>query len=303
MPTLRACLIRFTLKHTVGRRFRKAGRSVAELRKLEDMIARSQRPPKGTSFSPVTVGGVPAEWVRAPGASGDAAILYLHGGAFVMGSLATHRELAARVSAAARARVLCLGYRLAPEFPFPAALEDAKTAYGWLLAGGCAPRQLAIGGDSSGAGLALQVLLSLRDDGAPMPCAGFFMSPVTDWVEPERESFATRAELDPLVGPSQCRYTASLYVGDDADDPLLRPAEMDLAGLPPLWIQVGDREILLGHAERLASRAMGTAVEVDFRVWRGMWHVFQGAARYVPEGRQSLEELGIFLREKIGSDT
>lgn len=299
MPTCRASLIRIALQHSIGRKFRKAGLSVTRLRQLDDLLARSQHLPKGTKFSPVTVNDLPAEWILGPGAGTDAAILYLHGGGFVMGSPATHRELAARVSSAGGARVLCLGYRLAPEFPFPAALDDAKTAYRWLLSRSYAPHQLVIGGDSSGAGLALQTLLSLRDDGDTLPCAGFFISPMTDWVEPGGESFETRAALDPLVSPTQCRYTASLYVGSHADDPLLSPAEIDLEGLPPLWIQVGDREILVSHAERLARRAGQDGVETSFKIWPGMWHVFQAAARYVPEARQSLEELGAFLMERI----
>lgn len=304
MPSHRACLFRILLKYSVGRRFRRAETSIAEWRKLDDLILRNQRLPKGTRISPATVGERSAEWVHGRGAAPDAAILYLHGGGFIMGSPATHRELAARVSTAGRASVLSLGYRLAPEFPFPAALDDAKTAYRWLLGEGYAPERLVIGGDSSGAGLALQTLLSLRDEGAPSPCAGFFMSPVTDWVVPGGESFTTRAALDPLVTPAQCRHTSSLYVGGCADSsPLLRPAEMDLAGLPPLWVQVGDHEILLSDSERLAYRAAEAGVEVDFKVWLGMWHVFQTAARYVPESRQSIEELALFLRAKLGEST
>jgi acetyl esterase/lipase len=300
MPTYRARLIRLLLKYSIGRRFRRAGVSIAELRKLDDMIARSQRPPRGTRISPVTVSDLPAEWVHGPGAEPDAAILYLHGGAFVMGSPATHRELAARVSSAGRANVLSLDYRLAPEFPFPAAVDDAKTAYQWLLGEGYAPGRLIIGGDSSGAGLALQTLLSLRDEGAPLPCAGFFMSPVTDWVALSGESYATRAALDPLVSLAQCRHTSSLYAGSHAQDsPLLRPVEMDLAGLPPLWIHVGDHEVLLSDAERLAERAARAGVEVSFKIWPGMWHVFQTAARYVPESRQSIGELALFLRKRL----
>lgn len=299
-PTRRARLFSLILRHSIGRRFRKAGLSVSELRKLDGLMARSQRPPKGTKVSPVTADYLPAEWVLGPGAGTDAAILYLHGGGFVMGSPATHRELAARVSSAGKSRVLSLDYRLAPEFPFPAALDDAKTAYHWLLGSGYAARHLVIGGDSSGAGLALQTLLSLRDEGAQMPCACFFMSPVTDWVTTGGESWVTRAALDPLVSLTQCRHTSSLYAGSHADDsPLLRPADMSLTGLPPLWIQVGDHEVLLSDAQRLASRAAKDGVEVDFKIWPGMWHVFQSAARYVPESRQSLEELGLFLKERF----
>lgn len=300
MPTYRARLIRFLIRYTVGRKLRRAGLTAAEQRKLDDLMVRTQHPPRGTTVSPVNVHDLPAEWVHGPGAEPDAAILYLHGGGFIMGSPATHRELAARVSSAGKARVLSLGYRLLPEFAFPAALDDTKAAYQWLLDRGYAPNRLIIGGDSSGAGLALQALISLRDEGVPLPCVGFLMSPVTDWVDPGGDSFATRAALDPLVSPAQCRRTSPQYVGSHARDPLLRPAEMDLAGLPPLWIQVGDHEVLLSDAERLADRAAQDGVEVSFKIWPGMWHVFQSAARYVPESRQSIEELALFLRRRLG---
>jgi len=237
--------------------------------------------------------------VDGPGARAGAAILYLHGGAFVMGSPATHRELAARISMAGAARVLSLDYRLAPEFPFPAAVEDARSAYHWLREQGYPRGALAIGGDSSGAGLALQVLLTLRNEGAPIPSAAFFMSPVTDWLEFRGDSFRSRVSLDPLVTPTQTEHTSALYVGGHGGDPLLRPTTMSLAGLPPLWIQVGDHEILLSDAQRLANRAAEDRVEVALKVWPGMWHVFQTAARYVPEARRSLEELSAFLQPKL----
>lgn len=297
-PSYRARLVRLLLRHVVGRRFRRAGTSVAELRDLEGFLSRSQRLPRGTRVSPV--GDLAAEWVDGPAARPDAAIVYLHGGAFVMGSPATHRELAARLSTAAEARVLSVDYRLAPEFPFPAALEDALTAYRWLLDQGYDAKAVAVGGDSSGGGLALQLLLALRHEGVPMPCAGFFMSPATDWVAFEGSSFRTRAALDPLLTPTQTRHTAGLYVGEPkGSDPLLRPAESCLSGLPPLWIHVGDHEILLSDAQRLAARAVEDGVDVEFKVWPGMWHVFQASAGYVPEARHSIEELSEFLKERL----
>lgn len=299
MPSYRARLFRLVLKYSIGRRLRAGVRSTDAWRELDDVTARMQHPPGGTRVAPVTVHGLPAEWVHGPGAASDAAILYLHGGAFVMGSPATHRELAARISRAARAGVLSLGYRLAPDFPFPAALEDVKTTYRWLLQRGYPPTRVVIGGDSSGGGLALQTLLALREENVPPPCAAFFMSPVTDWVALDGESFTTRAGLDPVVSLEQCRHTAALYVGSRATDPLLRPAEMDLTGLPPLWIHVGDHEVLLSDAERFADRAVRAGVDVDFRAWPGMWHVFQAAARWVPEARQSLDALGSFLRRHV----
>ena len=145
-------------------------------------MVRSQRPPRGTKISPTSVDNLPAEWIHGAGASSDGAILYLHGGGFVMGSPATHRELASRISTAAGVRVFSLDYRLAPEHPFPAALTDTKLAYRWLLAQGHTPSQIVLGGESSGGGLALQALLSMKEEGTDLPSAGFFLSPVADWV-------------------------------------------------------------------------------------------------------------------------
>ncbi len=303
MPSRRARLTRFLLKHSLGRMYRKAGESIPELRKLDRVVIRGQRTPKGTRVSSVTLEGLSGQWVQGPGAGSHAAILYFHGGAFVAGSPLTARELAARISASAGVRVFTPAYRLAPEHRFPAALDDALKAYRWLLDQGHEPSRVVLGGESSGGGLALQALLALREAGGPLPAAAFFLSPVTDWRDFNGESYATRARLDPLLSLSQCRFTASEYVGDPpADTPLLRPTEMDLRGLPPLWIQVGDHEVLLSDAERLARRAAEAGVEVDFTVWPGLWHVFQAAARFVPEARESLDELGRFVREQLQPD-
>jgi len=300
MMTYRARLTRLLIKHVVGRKFSRAGRSVTELRKLEEFLIRNQRLPRGTEVSSVSVNGLPGEWIQGPGVHTDAVILFLHGGGFVMGSPAAHRELASRVSTAGGARVLTIGYRLAPEHPFPAAMDDTKSAYRWLLDQGHDHSRIIMGGESSGGGLGLQALLSLRDEEIPLPSASFFISPVADWIGLDGESYSTRATSDPLLSLAQCQFTSPLYVGDHArENPLLRPLEMDLAGLPPMWIQVGDHEVVLSDSERLAQRAAAAGVEVDFRVWPGMWHVFQAAARVVPEARDSIEELGRFLRKNL----
>jgi len=300
MTTLRGRLTRHLLKHSLGRKFRKAGRSVTDLRKLDGLLIRYQRPPRGTKVSPVSIDGLHAEWIEGPGVASDCAVLFLHGGGFIMGSPAVDLELAGRISEAGGVRVLSPAYRLAPEHAFPAALDDTKAAYRWLLDQGHEPSRLVIGGESSGAGLALQALLSMRDEGLPMPKAAFFISPVTDWVAFDGESYSTRASLDPLLSLSQCRYTASLYVGPHPEEtPLFQPTTLDLAGLPPMWIQVGDHEVLLSDAEQLAKRAAHAGVDVDFKVWPGMWHVFQGAARIVPEARVSIQELGRYLRRHL----
>jgi len=300
MASLRSRFLRFMIRHIVGPKFKRAGGSVSELRKLDEFIIKNQKIPTGTEISRVLDEGIAAEWVRAPAAQAQRAILYLHGGAFVMCSPATHRELAARLSACTNAAVLVLDYRLAPECPFPAAMQDAVSAYRWLLDKGYKEGHLVIGGDSAGGGLVLQTLIALRDEESPLPAAAFFLSPVTDWVHFDGESYSTRANVDPLNTPEMCRFTASHYVGDnDPETPLLSPAKMDLSGLPPLCIHVGDHEVLLSDSVRLAQRAHACTVDVEFKIWPGMWHVFQTSARFAPEARQSIDEIGRFVVNHI----
>ena len=300
MPSLPSRFYRLVIKHVVAPQFRRAGTSIPEWRRLVASYIKNQKIPVGTEIWPVLVDGIAAELVRAPIAQTDNVILYLHGGAFVMGSPATHRELAARLSAAANARVLVLDYRLAPEHPFPAAVQDAISAYRWLLDQGCTEKRLAIGGDSAGGGLTLQTLMALRDEKAPLPSAAFFLSPVTDWVRFDGESFSTRADIDPWITLEMCKFTASQYVGDnDPKTPLLNPTNVDLSGLPPLCIHVGDLEVLLSDSVRLAARARVANVEVELKIWPGMWHVFQSFAAFVPEARQSLDEIGRFVGSHV----
>jgi acetyl esterase/lipase len=273
---------------------------VERLRGLTDFLVANQKVPGGTEVGAVVVDGLGAEWVRARGIATGAAVLYLHGGAFVMGSPATHRELAARLSAACGLPLLSLDYRLAPEHPFPAAIEDAVSAYRWLLGAGLSPERLVIAGDSSGGGLALQTLLVLRDRGETLPAAALLMSPQTDFVRFAGGSFRDLAGVDPLQTPEVCRYTAGLFVGDaDPTDPLLDLSEADLADLPPLCIHAAERDLLLSDAVRLAERAEACGVGVEIEVWPGMWHVFQAAARFVPEARRSLERMGTFAARAV----
>jgi len=300
MPSLRGRILRLSMKYVTGPMFARAGTSVDALRKTDAYLLRFQKLPRGTEVQQASVGDVAAEWVAAPGADQKCAFLHLHGGAFVTGSPATHRELAARISAASGAVALVLDYRLAPEHPFPAALEDAVGAYQWLVGQGYAPQHLAIGGDSAGGCLALQTVLALRDRGEALPAAAYFLSPVTDVVRVDGESYTTNAGIDPIVKKETSRAVMSNYVGgNDPQTPLLYPAGMDLAGLPPLCIHVGDYEALLSDSVRLAERARNAGVEVEFRIWPGMWHVFQMAARLLPEGRRSIDEIGAFVAEQL----
>jgi monoterpene epsilon-lactone hydrolase len=301
MPSLRSHFFRLIVKYFVGTKFKRVGTSLAEWRKLDELFTKDQKLPTGTEIEPVVVNGITAEWVRAPAAQTDNVVLYLHGGGFMICSAATHRELAARLSAAARARFLVIDYRLAPEHPFPAAMQDALSAYHWLLDQGYTEKQLVIGGDSAGGGLALQTLLVLRGEGDPLPAGAFFMSPVTDMVRFDGESYSTRADLDIMLSLEMSKFGMAHYVGDnDSETPLLSPVNMDLSGLPPLCVHVGDHEVLLGDSIRLAERARASNVEVEFKIWPGMWHMFQIGARFVPEARQSIDKIGHFVVNHVG---
>ena len=247
---------------------------------------------------PVNAGGVPSELVSTPGADSTRALLYLHGGGYVIGSPATHRELAGRLSRATGSRVLVIDYRLAPENPFPAAVEDATAAYRWLLEQGLDPARLAIAGDSAGGGLTIAALVALRDEGAALPAAGVCLSP---WVDLEGlgESMTARAKLDPMVGREGLLGSAASYLaGADARTPLAAPLYADLTGLPPLLVQVGTSETLYDDSTRLADRARAVGVSVTLEPWQDMIHVWPLFAPALPEGQQAIERIGEYLRAR-----
>jgi monoterpene epsilon-lactone hydrolase len=246
----------------------------------------------------VDAGGVPAEWIVAPGAAAGRVILYLHGGGYVIGSINTHRDLASRLSRAAQAHVLVINYRLAPEHPFPAAVDDATAAYRWLLANGTHPAGLAIAGDSAGGGLTVATLVALRDAGQPLPAVAACLSP---WVDLEGigESMTTKASVDPMVQRDGLRKMAAAYLaGQDPRTPLAAPLYADLSGLPPLLIQVGTAETLLDDSTRLAERARKAGVEVTIEPWEDMIHVWQAFASLLPEGQQAVDRIGEFVRQR-----
>ena len=252
--------------------------------------------PAGVTCTPVEAGGVSAEWSVADGADQDKVILYVHGGGYVMGSAGSHRDMTGRLSQAAGARVLSLNYRLAPEHPFPAPVDDALAAYRWLLGQGIQASNIAIAGDSAGGGLALAALLAIRDAGEPVPAAGIGISPWVD-MEGTGESMTTRAAVDPVVQKEGLLGMAKLYLGGaNPKDPLAAPLHGNLAGLPPLLIQVGDSETLLDDATRITQRARKADVDVTLKIWDEMPHVWHLFAPILPEGRQAIEEIGAFFK-------
>jgi monoterpene epsilon-lactone hydrolase len=247
---------------------------------------------------PVSAGGVKSEWVTAPGADSTRAILYLHGGGYVIGSINTHRSLAGRLSRAAKARVLLIDYRLAPENPHPAAVEDAVAAYRWMLDQGLKPSRIAVSGDSAGGGLTVATLVAIRDAKLPLPAAG---APISPWVDMEGigESMTSKAAADPIVQKAGLLNMAMAYLGDkNPRTPLAAPLYADLAGLPPLLIQVGTAETLLDDASRLAERAKKAGVTVTYEPWENMIHVWHLFAPMLDEGQQAIQRIGEFVQQR-----
>ena len=251
-------------------------------------------------YSRVNAGGVTAEWVVAEGASDSRVVLYFHGGGYIIGSPRTHRAMLAHLSRDAAARVLSLDYRLAPEHPFPAPVEDSVAAYRWLLNEGFDPARIALGGDSAGGGLTVAALVQIRYLGLPIPGAGVCVSP---WVDMEGlgESMETRAAADPMVGKENLMVSAKTYLGGaDPRAPLAAPLYADLRGLPPLLIQVGDAEVLLDDSTRLAGIAREAGVDVQMDVWDDMIHVWHVFAPILPEGKQAIKQAGDFIKKHTG---
>jgi acetyl esterase/lipase len=272
------------------------GLSLEERRAMMESTANP--PAAGTTLEPVDAGGVAAEWATAPSVD-DRVILYLHGGAYHMGSISSSRGLVSLLSAAARARVLSVGYRLAPECPFPAAVHDAVDAYRWILASGTPPSRVAIVGQSAGGGLALAALVALRDAGDIVPAAAVAISPVTD-LEATGESMRTRADVDLMLRPEGMKEVVDWYLaGQDPRHPYASPLYADVAGLPPLLIHVGDAEILLDDSTRFAARVREAAGNVTLEVWPEMPHVWHAFAGFLPEADQAIARIGSWLQDQV----
>jgi monoterpene epsilon-lactone hydrolase len=258
--------------------------------------------PERTRVEPVDADGVRCEWVSGPAAAADRAILYVHGGAYTTGSLATHRRHVAQLSMASGARVLNVDYRLAPEHPHPAAVDDAVTAYRWLTtAGGIAPTRVVLCGDSAGGGLAVATLLALRDAGDVLPAGAALISPWTDLTF-SGASHDSRVELDPMCSRTSLAPSAEAYVGAaDPTAPLISPLHADLTGLPRLVIHVGDHETLLDDSTVLAERAAAAGVDVELWVAPEMIHVWHVFAGMVPESDVALASLGAWIESSLSA--
>ncbi|HEX4110263.1 MAG TPA: alpha/beta hydrolase [Solirubrobacteraceae bacterium] len=271
------------------------GDSLERRRAEFESVADRARLPEDVTVTVVDVAGRPGEWLTPEQASEGRTILHLHGGGYVLGSCHTHRGLGTWLARAARARVLTLNYRLAPEHPHPAAVEDAVAAYQWLLGEGLAPGGIAISGDSAGGGLTVATLVALRERGLPLPAAAVPISPWTDLTLPAG-SIDSSADRDPQVSRWVLEEMAGQYLaGADPRAPLASPRFADLAGLPPMLIHVGGAEGLLDDAQALADAAHAAGVEVTLEVWPDMIHVWHAFAPILPEALEGLDRIAGWL--------
>lgn len=274
---------------------RSGTRSIEEMRAGYESLGSTFPTGEDWQSEAVSADGVPCE-LSHTGDPGPQIVMYLHGGGYVIGSMVTHRPLVANIARAAGCRVLAVDYRLAPEHPFPAAVEDASKVYRWLLDQGYKPQEVVIAGDSAGGGLTVATMLKLRTDGVALPAAGICLSP---WVDMEAlgASMDEKSGEDPMVERQGLLGMASTYLnGADAKDPLAAPIYGDLTGLPPLLLQVGTAETLLDDARRLAVRAIECGVNVDYEEWRDMIHVFQHFAPMLSDGLRAIARIGAFVQ-------
>jgi monoterpene epsilon-lactone hydrolase len=289
--------ISFRLK----RWFEKSTPSVEKRRQsYENLTAKFTMDPE-VRYTPAAVNAVPVEWVEPPGVSADSVTLFFHGGAYCLCSVSTHRSLAAHLARAAGTRVCNVEYRLAPEHPFPAAVEDAINAYNGLLDMGIAPEHIIVAGDSAGGGLVLALLFSLRDAGVPLPAAGVCISPWTD-LSLSGVSYTANARKDVMLDCQTLEESARIYLdGTDSKLPLASPLFGDFHNLPPLLIQVGSDELILSDAEGVAVKARQAGVDATLEVWPGMQHEWHFAADFVPEGQAAIDCIGKFIQQQITS--
>jgi len=270
--------------------------SLDERRAAMDNMSAVFGEPQGVTRDHTEIAGRPVQVFKPEGADPQNVLLYFHGGGYVLGSPNSHANLTARLAITSGATVISADYRMAPEHLFPAAVEDGLAFYKALLDQGVAPSRLAVGGDSAGGGLTFATLLKARDAGLPMPAAAIGLSPWTD-LTGKSETYVSRKDTDPMLDPETITKFAKEYLGEAAStDPLASPLSADLSGLPPIFIQVGDAEILLDDSREFEKKARAAGVDCKLEVWDRMIHVWHAFFPILPEGEEAIERLGAFLK-------
>ena len=297
--SLRAELVRLCLPWFMRPRFPPEVQIEGVRRRMARFAHLIPPPPRGTEEIAVDVGGVKGECITTPRSLHNRYVLHLHGGAYVFGFPALFRDFTWRIADTASARVLCIDYRLAPEHPFPAAIEDATAAYRWVIAECAEPRHVAFLGDSCGGGLVLASMMRLRDEGSPLPAAAVVLSPWTD-LALTGQSLTEYGSSDPMVPVELLPRAVEGYLaGADPRSPYASPLYGDPAGLPPTLIHVGSEEALRDDAVRMAERLRSAGSEVQLEVWQRMFHVWHMFARILPEARAAIAGIGMFLRARL----
>ncbi len=299
MISIRARLLRFFSRQMFKRV--NPNSDVVAVRRLFENMQRGRRMADGVTIRPATIEGVACEWLVPDGCE-DAPILYfLHGGAYVMGSPATHRQMVSYIAREAGVRALLPDYALAPENPFPAGLNDCLTVYRGLLAAGVNASHIMIGGDSAGGGMSMATLVSLRDAGDALPFTAVLLSPWLD-LTASGESMKTRASKDPWFRPDEMQAVGRKYSPEgELDNPLVSPVFAEASGLPPMLIQVGDHEILLSDSTRLRDNILATGGQATLQVWPEMWHVFQFFIRRMPESGRAIKDIAVYIRQQVSA--
>ncbi len=246
----------------------------------------------------LSFGGVPAEKITPANATPGKVLLYLHGGGHVFGSIKSHRHFVSRLATATKATAYHIDYRLAPEHPYPAAIEDALEAYRAILDSGIAPTDLIVGGESAGGNLAAALLLKLKDDKLPQPAGLYLLSPWLDMTT-SAESYGKVGARDPMITREGIVGVATAYLGNRPDNPLASPVRADVSGLPPMLIQVGSEEVLLSDSTTFASNAAMTSIDVTLRVWSGMPHAWPLFHPFLRAGLPAIDEAGAWMRQRL----
>lgn len=276
-------------------------RDIHSTRREMDFGARTfLRRPSKVSYQPITMGGVPAERITPDNARHDKVLYYLHGGAYALCSLDTHRRMVAKIAQAAGVTAFLIDYRMAPEHLFPAALDDATKGYQWLLDQGYKAQDIVIAGDSAGGGLAVATMLKLREDCRPMPAAAVLLSPWTD-LEGIGDSNKRKKRTDSVLRNEWLVWHGKLYAGDsDIRNPFISPVYGDCTSLPPMMIQVGQPELIYNDSTRLAAKARAEGVEVELVEWANTFHVWQVYDFLLPEARESIKQMGAYVKLHLG---
>ncbi|MFX0004266.1 MAG: alpha/beta hydrolase [Candidatus Hodarchaeota archaeon] len=290
--------MKFIIKGLLHSRDLANKKRVEDQRRATELLAVGVKLPEDVTSNSIDIDGVSSMWFKTPNAHEDKVVLFLHGGSYIAGSIDISKYHAVYISRVSNTQLLGINYRLAPEHPFPAALDDAVKVYKWLIKErGFSSEKIAIVGVSAGGGLAIATLLKLRDLGLELPLAAVCISP---WVDLAftGETFKTRAKLDPLTTPDGLEFAASLYIGDNnPKNPYISPVYANLNNLPPLYIMAGTDEVLYDDSVRLAENAIAVGLDATLDIWEDMIHGFPVFASVVPESREAIEKVGKFLRK------